>query len=617
VLSSITSQLTLLRRTAPHLPSIALAQVGLGSTTGDLVASACERHGDRVMVRFEGRRLTYADMGRAMSRVARWAQEEGLGRGDVVALMMENRPEFLQVWMGLCQAGITTALINTKLTGAGLEHALTEANSACVIVGGELTGVLEQVVEQGCESGPVWVLADGPSLRHEVPDAFRSLDGALADQSGLPVPAKARKGVSPRDPLFYIYTSGTTGLPKAAKFSHARFLGAGLLALAGGFGRDDTMYCALPLYHTAGGVIGVSAVMQTGATIALARRFRASRFFFEATALGATAIQYIGEIGRYLVAQPERPSDRAHRIRLAVGNGLSADVWQSFLDRFGISQVVEFYAATESNVAMVNTDGPTGSIGKPNALTRVELVRFDHEAGVPLRDEDGCCIKCDVDEPGEALGKIMGGPVAMSGFEGYTSSEATEAKLLRGVFSEGDCWFRTGDLLRRDADGWYWFVDRVGDTFRWKGENVSTQEVANVVVGAPGVLSCVVYGVEVPGADGRAGMATIAGAASAAGSRSNTVDREGAGLADRLDLEALYSHLAANLPSFARPVFLRVTAEIEATGTFKLRKVDLVAQGLDQGADEDVLLVRDDELATFVEFDAAARSAFEGGQLRV
>ncbi len=361
------------------------------------------------------------------------------------------------------------------------------------------------------------------------------------------------------------------------------------------------MYCCLPLYHTVGGVMSVNAVLATGGTLALARRFRASRFWDDVVEMEATAFQYTGELCRYLVAQPPHPLEGAHRLRLAVGNGLRPDVWEAVTARFGIERIVEFYGATEANVALVNLDGPLGSVGRPAPGMTVALARFDVARDRYERDAERHCIRCEAGEVGELLGRIRNGPTAAGRFEGYTSEEDSERKILRDVFEPGDAWFRSGDLLRQDEDGYFYFVDRLGDTFRWKGENVSTQEVAEAVGSFPGVETCAVYGVRVPEAEGRAGMAAI------------VPKQAGASF----DLGALYSHVDAALPPFARPAFVRFPTRPDLTSTFKLRKVELQHEGFDPAASDDPIVWRDDEARAYRPLDADALARIRAGEVRL
>jgi fatty-acyl-CoA synthase len=343
----------------------------------------------------------------------------------------------------------------------------------------------------------------------------------------------------------------------------------------------------------------VNAVLRTGSTLALARRFSARGFWDDIAAHGATAFQYIGELCRYLLNQPVHPLERQHKLRFALGNGLRPDVWKTFQERFAVPHIVEFYGATESNVTMVNLKGLAGSVGKPAPGTKVALVRFDVDSDDVVRGPDGLCELCDVGEPGELLGRIAEGGGAAGRYEGYTSAEATKKKILRDVFEQGDAWFRTGDLLSRDDNGYYYFVDRIGDTFRWKGENVSTQEVAEAVMSQPGVDICAVYGVDVPGAEGRAGMAALALESGAS-----------------VEGEAIYQGLKTALPAYARPAFIRIQDAPELTGTFKLRKVDLQKQGFDPEACSDPILYRDDGHCEYRLLDAETFSRINRGEVR-
>jgi fatty-acyl-CoA synthase len=446
----------------------------------------------------------------------------------------------------------------------------------------------------------IWVRGDptgGASAA--VPEAAHDMDVALAAEFDTDPDRDWRSGVVAGDDLFYIYTSGTTGLPKAARFSHLRFLGIGELSAAAlGIGREDVFYCALPLYHSAGGVMLVSGALHAGATIALRRKFSARRFWDDVRENDATLFQYIGEFCRYLMNQPERPDDRDHKVRAIIGNGLRPDIWEEFQRRFGIETIREFYGATEGNAAILNLENKVGSVGRYpfKAASNVRLIRYDVENDAPLRGADGLCIECGEDEAGEMVGRIPKGDNAAGRFEGYTSKEATDRKILRDVLERGDAYFRTGDLLRQDRDGFYYFIDRIGDTFRWKGENVSTQEVAELVGGLADAEMVNVYGVEVEGADGRAGMAALV--------LRPDVEFDGA---------ALYAHVEQVLPRYAAPLFVRLLPEQEVTGTFKIRKVDLQKEGFDPAAIGDRLFVRDEAARAYVPLTPEVHATIRSG----
>ncbi len=443
---------------------------------------------------------------------------------------------------------------------------------------------------------PVRFLADAPA-NASLPAGTVPLDDLRPATAAAPdIPE-----ITGHDVFLYIYTSGTTGYPKPAIVRHVRFTlgGIGLSQLLG-IAEGETIYAPLPLYHGESLFVGFAPAFRSGGAFASRRQFSASAFLDDVRRHEAVAFVYVGELCRYLLRQPPSPHDRDHRLRVAAGAGLRADVWTAFQARFGIPRIVEMYGATEGNVALQNLEGRVGSVGKPHAMLdgQVALVRFDHHVGDIARGADGFAIACADDEPGELLGKV--GTAGAMEYDGYTDRTATERKLLRDVFEPGDAWFRTGDLLRRDAEGYYYFVDRIGDTFRWKGENVATQEVADVLNGAPGVTETTVYGVAVPGADGRAGMAAVVLADGAA-----------------FDGAALYAHAERRLPRYAMPAFVRLVAAVDVTGTLKQRKQRLIGDGFDPATVSDPVFVRDDTARRYLPLTTSGTTAIREGRLRL
>jgi len=361
------------------------------------------------------------------------------------------------------------------------------------------------------------------------------------------------------------------------------------------------MYDCLPLYHSVGGVVATGATLVGGGAVVLRERFSASSFWQDVVAERCTVFQYIGELCRYLLASPPQAQESQHALRLACGNGLRGDVWREFERRFRIPQILEYYAATEGNFSLYNCEGRAGAIGRiPPFLAHrlpVALVKFDLEAQAPARDASGRCVRCAPQEPGEALGQILAENGATH-FEGYTDEAASASKILRDVFAPGDAWYRTGDLMRQDEQGFFYFVDRVGDTFRWKGENVSTTEIAEVIAACPGVADATVYGVSVPGTEGRAGMAALVAAKG-------------------FELAELRRALAARLPDYARPLFVRIVSALELTGTFKLRKQELALEGYDPARVRDALYIDDPARGAYVPLDAELHARLQAGKLRV
>jgi len=562
----------------------------------DVVADLAARWGDRPALISDRETFTYSDYHRRGNRYARWALASGIGRGDTVALLMPNRPEYLAVWLGVARAGGVTALLNTNLTGASLAHCVNIVAPKIVIVAAELADVFESARPHLAGAPAIWGHGEGaPGTR---------LDRALSGLDDADVPASQRPKLTTSDRCLWIYTSGTTGMPKAANINHYR-----VQAIMNGFSaamnatRDDRMYVALPLYHTSGGVLATGTVLTVGGSVVIREKFSAREFWDDVVRHDCTLFQYIGELCRYLLNTPPNPKERAHRIRLASGNGLRPDIWTAFQERFAIPKILEWYAATEGNAVLFNFDGKPGSIGRvPKWAERkflLKVVRFDVAREEIVRGPDGRCVACGPDEVGELISEIVDDPKKPSQcFNGYADAESTRRKVLENAFAEGDRWFRTGDLVRRDRLGYYYFVDRIGDTFRWKGENVATSEVAEAIGVFPGVHTANVYGVAVPGRDGRAGMAAL------------EAD-------DGLDLSALSRHLDERLPAYAKPVFLRRKGEIETTTTFKLKKVDLKTEGFDPHRIADELFYLDPASGTYVRLDPATYDRIVAGTIRL
>ena len=515
--------------------------------------------------------LTYRSLSATASRYARWAAAEGLRAGEVVCLLMDNCPDYLAIWLGLTRAGMTVALLNTHLTGAPLAHAIRIASSRGVIAGSGFADRIRDLRRSGLAGMACWTHgADDPD--------FPRIDSRIAEHAGEPVTAAELPLPSLSDRALYIYTSGTTGLPKAAVVSHHRLMQwshwfAGLMDIT----PADRLYDCLPMYHSVGGVVATGATLAGGGAVVLRERFSASRFWEDIRAERCTIFQYIGELCRYLLSAPAAAhrDEESHSLRLACGNGLRAEVWKPFQARFRIPRILEYYAATEGTFSLYNCEGRPGSIGRiPPFLAHrypVALVRSTPETGMPARDAEGRCVRCGPGEAGEAIGRIAEGDSAAGArFEGYADAEATRTKVLRDVFAPGDAWYRTGDLMSRDAQGFFYFVDRIGDTFRWKGENVSTTEVATVLESCEGVAHVAVYGVSVPRAEGRAAMAALV-------------------VNDEFDLARFRSEASTRLPDYACPLFLRIVTALDLTGTFKLRKQELIGQGYDPARTTDPL----------------------------
>jgi fatty-acyl-CoA synthase len=558
-------------------------------TCGTWVREQAERHPDGVALRFEGEEVRYGDFNAGVNRYAHLLRRAGIQRGDVVGIVMQNSPAFLMAEAAVAKLGAIGALVNHHLRSAALAHALAVSGARLVLADAVST---PNVTAAGPRC-PLWGQGEPATL----PPGVESLDAGLAAQDTTEPPVADLRG---RDVFLYIYTSGTTGYPKPALVRHMRFTMGGV-ALGGlfGVGADDVIYAPLPLYHGESNFVGFAVALRAGGVFASRRVFSARAFLDDVRRHGATMFVYVGEMCRYLLALPPDARDRDHRLRVAAGAGLRPDIWRRFRERFGIARIFEMYGATEGNVSLINRGDRPGSVGRayPFQHGALRLARYDVGRGELVRGADGFLVACPDGEAGELLGRVGAGAMP---YDGYVDPEATERKLVRNAFRAGDAWFRTGDLLYRDREGWYYFVDRIGDTFRWKGENVSTQEVGEILNGAPGVNETSVYGVTVPHADGRAGMAAV-------------VVRSGA----VFDATAFYAHAAANLPRYARPVFVRLVPRIEVTGTLKQRKVTLQAEGFDPARIAEPLYLCDEETRTYVPLTSERYGEIESGERRL
>ncbi|HEX6241529.1 MAG TPA: long-chain-acyl-CoA synthetase [Polyangiales bacterium] len=522
---------------------------------------------NRLAVAYQDERYTFRDLDRRVNQYARFFQSRGIGQGDTVALMMDNRPDYIFALLGLNRLRAVASLINTNVIGAALTHAINVCTPRGVLVGAEhAQAVLDVAPTLQNLSGRLWYqseAADG-----ETPAGLESINEAVRQQSDArPVGISAPRT---NDVALYIYTSGTTGLPKAAVITQKRWMSAGYLfgsAMMDASSRD-IIYICLPLYHSNAMFGGVGAMLCTGAALALRRRFSASQFWDDVRKFDASVFVYIGELCRYLLNAPKNANERSHRLRLGVGNGLRGDIWEAFQRRFGVPLIREFYGATEGNAILVNFEGRPGMIGR--LRVGQVAVRCDESTGEIIRNKDGFCDEVEDGQKGILLAHIN----PIFAFDGYLDKKASEKKIVTDVFRKGDRYFNSGDIVVRHADNWVAFADRVGDTYRWKGENVSTNEVAEVLNKAPGVLESNVYGVTVPGTEGKAGMASL-------------------NVNDTFNVEQLGRFVLDNFPVYQRPYFVRVQQDMRVTGTFKHQKVAYRDEGYDPRKVEDPLYFLD------------------------
>lgn len=521
---------------------------------GRLLEINAEKYPTNPMIKYEDRVLSYGELNLLVNKYADYLSRCNVSKGKRVAVLMENRPEMIMIVLALNKLGAVSVLINTKQRRQVLLHSFNIAKPYAYIIGEECITAFQQV-DQDVPSGAFFYLPETQSI--SIPDGFVDLDQRSKYCNGLN-PETTRQNVL-ADPCFLIYTSGTTGLPKASIMSNQRYIKAcyGFGQIALNLTTSDVIYVTLPLYHNNALTIGLGSALLTGASIALRRKFSASRFWSDCQRYQVTCFVYIGELCRYLLNQPEQSAiDRSHLVRKMIGNGLRHEIWGEFKTRFGIEQVYELYAASEANIGFCNFfnfDNTVGLCPYPFAIVKVNV-----STGEPIRDKNRHLIKVKRGDVGLLLGQVN----THAPYDGYINKEASESKLLRNCFETNDLWFNTGDLMKNVGFWHAEFVDRLGDTFRWKGENVSTTQVEGVLNRVNGIAESVVYGVSVDGHEGRCGMAFVV-------------------LKTQVDLVELLQYLQKHLAAYAIPRFIRVGRQVSLTGTFKHQKADLKKEGYD------------------------------------
>jgi fatty-acyl-CoA synthase len=554
------------------------------------------RFGNTKALISEREAFSFVELAERANRYSRWALEQNLAPGTVIGLMMPNRPEYLAIWLGITRIGCVAALLNTNLARASLAHCIGVVGARHLIVADEFTPALATALPLLKSAPEVWV--------YGVSQHFRSIEPALKELSGAALQNCERRKVTLTDRALCIYTSGTTGLPKAANVSHHRIMAwshwfAGMMDTR----PDDRLYNCLPFYHAIGGVAASGALLTGGGSVFIREKFSAKSFWQEVCEQKCTVFQYIGELCRYLVNGPVSPYEHGHQLRLCCGNGLGGDIWQKFKERFQVPHILEFYAATEANFSLYNFEEEPGAIGRIPAFLihrfPIKLIKMNAEALEPIRNNEGLCIPAAAGEAGEAVFRIAKEEAAgAASFEGYTSAADSGKKVLHNVLAKGDAWFRSGDLMRKDARGFFYFIDRIGDTFRWKGENVSTSEVMHAISACAGVNEATVYGVALPNTEGRAGMAAIA-------------------IDGSFDLAVLKAHLDECLPRYAQPLFLRIIGGLDLTSTFRPKKSDFAAQGYNPEAIEDALYFNDPVGGKYIKLDAPLYDEIVKGRIKL
>lgn len=522
---------------------------------------------------FEDQRYSYQELNQWANQIAHYYLSKGVKKGDVIAVIIENRSELVATIVALAKIGVTSALVNTSQTGKVLTHSVNLVKPVALIVGEECRQAVDDIRQDlNIDENHFYWFADQATRENAgtAPKDYHNLAEVILSFPMFNV--ATTQTVKGKDGLFYIYTSGTTGLPKAVIFTNSRWtLAYGTYGHILGLTEDDVMYVTLPLYHATGMVVCWCGVIAGSSALAIRRKYSTSAFWDDVRKYKASAIGYVGELCRYLMDAPPSESDRAHRVTKMIGNGMRPNIWSKFKERFGIEEVLELYASSEGNVGFSNIFNFDNTVGF--SPTPYAIIQFDKEKNEPVHDSKGFCKKVVKGDVGLLVGKIT----SRSPFDGYTDEKNNTSVIMKDVFKKGDSYFITGDLVRDIGFRHAQFVDRLGDTFRWKGENVSTTEVENICSEYPKIVEAVVYGVEIPNTNGRAGMAAI-------------TLQDGAKLNDQ-DLTDMVTSFKKDLPPYAVPVFLRVQKVVETTGTFKYQKNKLKEQAFDPNKTSDRLLV--------------------------
>ncbi len=553
-------------------------QVSLGS----ILEKQALKRPKHPAILYDDRVISYQEFNEQANRYAHFFIQRGFKKGDVVALLMDNRPEYFIAIAGLAKLGVVISLINTGVRGRVLAHAINICDAQAIILGNELLSAFEEVYADITFQAPACILVENDNCEINSALPYEDLNKLLA---GLSVSnPSTTSAINTEDLLYYIYTSGTTGFPKATASKHQNWVVLG--NSCGGLGLrmlpEDVLYNCLPLYHNSGSNIAFASFLVHGSTIALRRKFSARNFWKDIKKYKATHFIYIGELCRYLNNQPLGKDDKDNPLEFILGNGMRGEYWQEFKQRFGIKHIFEVYGASEGVARIINMKEVPGMMGRLS-ITGIrigEVVRYDVENESMVTDHQGKAIKC---KPGE-IGLLICEINARAAFAGYVNNpEATKAKIMRNVLKEGDQYFDTGDLVKLHDNEWVSFIDRLGDTFRWKGENVSTNEVADILNSFGKIEDSNVYGVQVPGTEGRCGMVAL-----------KVLEGE------NLDMDAFAQHVYKNLPVYARPYFLRLRDQVDSTNSFKQVKTQLQKEGFDPSLIQDPMYFLHPQQVTYI-----------------
>ena len=532
---------------------------------------------------FEGVEITWKEADEQTNKYAGFLKSQNINKGDCFAILMDNSPDFLMLLLASFRVGSLAALINTTVSGEGLKHVIGISDVKLITAGASHLEKLSSALgDSDLKNIPIFGMEDNEKIPDQVEDIKK-----LSRQFSTFIPYQPIM----KDVAAYIFTSGTTGLPKAALVDHAKLVKGSFAGhfLCFNFNKNDRLYMTLPLYHSTGLILGWAASLRSGCPNVIKSKFSASDFWNDVKKYNVNKFIYVGELCRYLMNLPPSDGDRDNPITQISGNGLRPDIWESFQKRFNINKIVEIYGATEAVGMTINSFGRSGMIGRKRSDSTI--IHCNKDDGSPILNDEGFCTKVSEGETGLYIQKIS----SSAKFQGYLDAQASNKKILQNVFKTGDQYFNTGDLITLHDNNWLSFADRVGDTYRWKSENVSTMEVAAILNNASGVMDCNVYGVQVDSAEGKAGMAAM-------------------NVSDEFSFISFIEHVNKNLNTFQKPYFLRLTKEMQTTGTFKHQKEDLKKQGFNPSLIKDKLYFLQKD--NYVEIDQALYNRIHSGDER-
>jgi len=532
---------------------------------------------------FEGDEITWKEANEQTNKYAGFLKSQNINKGDCFAILMDNSPDFLMLLLASFRVGSLAALINTTVSGEGLKHVIGISDVKLITAGASHLEKLSSALgDSDLKNIPIFGMEDNEKIPDQVEDIKK-----LSKQFSTFIPYQPIM----KDVAAYIFTSGTTGLPKAALVDHAKLVKGSFAGhfLCFNFNKNDRLYMTLPLYHSTGLILGWAASLRSGCPNVIKSKFSASDFWNDVKKYNVNKFIYVGELCRYLMNLPPSDGDKDNPITQISGNGLRPDIWESFQKRFNINKIVEIYGATEAVGMTINSFGRSGMIGRKRSDSTI--IHCNKDDGSPILNDEGFCTKVSEGETGLYIQKIS----SSAKFQGYLDAQASNKKILQNVFKTGDQYFNTGDLITLHDNNWLSFADRVGDTYRWKSENVSTMEVAAILNNASGVMDCNVYGVQVDSAEGKAGMAAM-------------------NVSDEFSFISFIEHVNKNLNTFQKPYFLRLTKEMQTTGTFKHQKEDLKKQGFNPSLIKDKLYFLQKD--NYVEIDQALYNRIHSGDER-